>query len=161
VCVYESICLSVWLCLYASLTCTSSNQPHLFDCRLFLDYFQFFGGQSKTKTARSAVFFLWTASKNRAKRGFFFLHSVTVNTIVHTESETCQKQWYYPLEYKKIYMYLYVSSYIRNHVVSNLDCLAFDLYCIFFREVCLTRSDFSWMTEHDFGTDLSSRGTVS
>jgi len=36
---------------------------------------------------------LWTASKNRAKRGFFFLHSVTVNTIVHTESETCQKQW--------------------------------------------------------------------
>ena len=24
---------------------------------------------------------------------FFFLDSVTVNTVVHTESEACQKQW--------------------------------------------------------------------
>jgi len=36
---------------------------------------------SRQKTARSAVF-------------FFFLDSVTVNTVVHTESEACQKQWH-------------------------------------------------------------------
>ena len=37
---------------------------------------------------------LWTSQQNnRAKRAFFFLDSVTVNTVVHTESETCPKQW--------------------------------------------------------------------
>jgi len=35
-----------------------------------------------------------TTKKPRHHDAVFFLDSVTVNTEVHTESETCQKQWF-------------------------------------------------------------------
>ena len=54
---------------------------------LFPDHSQFFGRQSNKRG-----FFFSDSVKNRAKRGFYFLDSVTVNTVVHTESESCQKQ---------------------------------------------------------------------
>ena len=63
VCVYLSVCLSVCLCFCVSLTSASSNQSHLFDCRLFPDHSQFFGGQSKKKR-REAKFFCRTASRS-------------------------------------------------------------------------------------------------
>ena len=62
--------LSVCLSLYASLTSESSNQPYLFDCRLFLGYFQFFGGQSKTKP-REAQFFCVDRIKKPREARFF------------------------------------------------------------------------------------------
>ena len=52
-----------------------------FICLLLVspNHFQLCFGQSNNKTVRSA--------------GFFMGDSVTVNTVVHTESEACQKQW--------------------------------------------------------------------
>jgi len=63
----------------ASPTSALSNQVHLFVCCLFPNHFQVCCGHHDKKTARSAV---------------LFLDSVTVNTVVHTESEACQKQWF-------------------------------------------------------------------
>jgi len=37
--------------------------------------------------------FVDITTKTPREARFFFLDSVTVNTVVHTESEVCQKQW--------------------------------------------------------------------
>ena len=60
---------------------------------LFPDLSKFFGRQSNQKTARSAVFFFGQRQKT-ARSVVFFFDSVTVHTVVHTESESCQKQWH-------------------------------------------------------------------
>ena len=40
---------------------------------------------------------LWTVQQRNPRFCFLFLDSVTVNTVVHTESEACQKQCLAPL----------------------------------------------------------------
>jgi len=60
----------------ASPTSALSNQVHLFVCCLFPNHFQVCCGHHE--------------KKNRAKSGFLF--SVTVNAVVQTESEACQKK---------------------------------------------------------------------
>jgi len=63
--------MCVCVCVCASPTSALSNQFQLFVCCLF----------------RKSL--LWTVQQ---KTALFFLESVTVNTVVHTESEACQKQ---------------------------------------------------------------------
>jgi len=73
--------LSVCLSLYASLTSESSNQPYLFDCRLFLGYFQFFGA-------------------NCASRGFF------CSGQRHGQYSSAHRIWDLPKTVIYIHMYM-------------------------------------------------------
>ena len=59
---------------------------------LLPDHSQIFGRQSNPKSARSAVFFSGQRQRTVRSAALFLLNSVTVNTVVHTESESCQKQ---------------------------------------------------------------------
>ena len=66
-----------------------------------------------------------TTKKPREAR-FFFLDSVTVNTVVHTESEACQKQCSGASDplHKTLYV-IYICMYIHIHIYTYI------LYCIF------------------------------
>jgi len=67
------VCVCVCVCVY--ITNVRIVKSSTFVCLLFV-----------SKPFSSV---LWTSQqKNRAKRGFFFLDIVMVDTVVHTESET-------------------------------------------------------------------------
>jgi len=78
--VFVCVCVCVCVCLCASPTSALSNQIHLFVCYLFPNHFQVCCGHHE--------------NKNRAKSGFLLkkMDSVTVNAVVQTESEACQKK---------------------------------------------------------------------
>jgi len=75
VCVCACVCVCVCVCI-----CVYHQRPHLhsFVCSLFLNHCQVCCGHHNKKTSRRAA---------------FFLGSVMVNTVVHTESQACQKQY--------------------------------------------------------------------
>ena len=72
---------------------------------LFPDHSQFFGRQSNQKT-----------------RGFFFWYSVMINTVVHTESESCQKQCLLPIciFISLIPAYVNLNMYIHNPALRSI-----------------------------------------
>ena len=69
------------MCVCVCITNVRIVNSSTFVCLfVFSNHFQVCCGHHDKKTTRSAV--------------FLFLDSVTVNTVVHTESEACQNQWY-------------------------------------------------------------------
>ena len=86
-----SVCLSVFVCV-ANVRIVKSRTFVWLSC--FQIIFNFWV-DSPNKKPREARFFL-DSVKRPLEALFFFLDSVTVNTVVHTESEACQKQCYPP-----------------------------------------------------------------
>jgi len=68
------------VCVFVCITNVRIDKSSTFVCLLFV--------------SKSFPSLLWTSQQQKPREArFCFLDSVTVNTVVHTESEACQKQW--------------------------------------------------------------------
>ena len=73
-----SVCPSVCVCMFVCVTNVRIVKSIMFVCLLFV--------------CRSFSSLLWTVQQRNGTKCGFFLDSVMVNTVVHTEFEACQKQ---------------------------------------------------------------------